>query len=322
MPVFLQTPTQVSLTGLSNNTFGAVTSGAPTTASGVILLFENTSGRNVIVTLRQTGSTDTQLFTVGCGANTQAVYHTGVSNQSGNMQFDANLSVASFGVCYLMGYYLASEATFFTNAVQITSPTLSNAYQTFNVSANVPAGSPGIFLDVNMTGSGGGPLFLRQNTSSDTLAATITSAPISSIVGVDSSQQFQAKTSTNGSGQSMYLRGYLTSASGLVWHQNMISVGGSWTTGSFQNVPAGTSAFSVGGIYTCIGTGNNLSSMVPTGCNTSSFNLQQTIVNQYVVGTNQVAQINPTSATQPVFEQGIFTQAQWIYSRRNTLYFI
>lgn len=302
MPGFLTSPVSISVTGLTLNTFGARTcptdsaglTGIPSNATGVILNFVAGSVANAI-TLRMTGSTDTQTTSNSLSANTQCFLCVGV-NSSG--QFDCRLTNVTAGqtvTIFLVGFFTSGEAVFFQNAIQVTSA-LPSTNTTFNTSTFAP-GARAVFLWCGAFNTG----YFRQTGSTDTVAA---SGFVAAPCGVNTSGQFDAKSTGS---PAVYCFGYMVS--GIVWNTNAVSRTIS-TTGSFTNIPNGGDTRPVGFMY---GPGSSSASTAANytlggpGINTGTYNPNvPSNANQRPFAGGPTAQIN-TNTSGVMLEQCYFT---------------
>lgn len=302
MPTFLTTPQSISLAGVSLSTWTTLNSGAPAGTTGVILNFGSATINPLVTTRMTNGSPDTQTSNTGIGGGCQVYQITGV-NSSG--QFDVFATGTSGLTCWLVGYF-GSEAVFFANA-QVLSPTLTASYQNFNCSSFAPGGLA-VLLDCFGAGA---QFFFRQNGSTDT-TINYGAGSQSFIVGLDTSQIFQARN--NNVGGTMYVKGYMQA--GVVWHTNALNIGGAFTAGSFQNVAQGAGDPPAAGIlgYSYMTQAGSGYTLCGSGCNTSTFNPQQKSNNSgfgsAVFAGPTPAQVNPVSATQVMYETSFFTPTQ------------
>jgi hypothetical protein len=289
----LTTPTQITLPTLTNSVWStAISAGVPGGTTGVILAFLWTSGSAGAITVRMTGSTDTQTSVTSEGTSAQKYFHIGV-NASG--QFDLFVDAGSPNnlQCWLIGYY-GSEAVFFTNAVSLAIPTAS--FSNYNMASSCP-GATAVFLEY----FAGYQVTARINGSTDSWVPSSSSQHV--VCGVDGSQIFQAKRTNAPS--AFYCHGYMTS--GITWNTNGVNTG-TLTANVFQNLPAESGA--TGYIYQT----SNASAFTVcgTGCNTATFNPNRLNngggLAQAVAGGSQ-AQVKPASASMVLYELGYYTGA-------------
>lgn len=296
---FLTTPQAISLSGATTGWNVGIASGAPAGATGVLVSFFAAAGHAAIVNTRMTGSSDAQtpVQTLGVGGAIEQSYSaTGVPISGGTAgELDIYLSATSGITCWLMAYF-GPEWTWFSAAVQLS---ITTSMQILNLASNCP-GAVAIFADNQREG------IYRQNGSGDT-AQNLSGGSL--LIGLDGSQNLQAQNQSSAGG--LYVKGY--TATGVVWHNDMVAVGGSFTAGSYQNVPqaAGDPASGILG-YAYYTDGTSAIGLIGAGCNTGTYNPSSVPIGDtasagtHVFAGPSLAQINPVSATQVLNEVGYF----------------
>lgn len=229
MTVSFISPTTFNPT--ADNAYHDVASGAPTGATGVMLLIQETSGFSNTIGIRAKGSTDT--YTQIFAASTQTWLYMGVDG-SGNFQ------VRCGRACNIIVYgFFGAESTFLANAQTqaVTAATWTDVVLTsLSASAIAVIGFVG-------PGAGNGYKFgARMKGSTDNHSVDDSTALRGFIVGLDASQTFQAFA--NGA-DTFYIQGYMTS--GIACNVNGIdrstTTSGSYVTNTA--LPSGA----IGGVY-------------------------------------------------------------------------
>lgn len=293
MPTLLATPTAISLGTITASTWmTGIATGVPAGTTGVILSFNTGTGGGAI-TVRATGSTDTQVSSTPVSATGQAFYHIGVDSTG---HFDWYTSVATGISCWLIGYY-GAEAVFFSNAISLAIPT--TAFTNYNMASTCP-GATAVFLE-HLAGY---QMSCRMNGSSDSWTPSTSSQHL--VMGVDSGQIFQAKRSL--APTAFYCHGYMTA--GITWNLNAVNTG-ALTAGIFQNLPAESGA--IGYIYIASGTVNM--TVCSTACTVATYNPQRTINLGFAQATSagSQAQVNPATTALTLYEAGYFVSTLATY---------
>lgn len=229
MSVSFVAPTTFNPT--ADNAYHDVASGAPTGATGVMLLIQETSGFSNTIGIRAKGSTDT--YTHIFSANTQTWMYMGLDS-SGNFQVQCGRA------CNIIVYgFFGTESTFLANAQTqaVTAATWTDVVLTsLNAGAIAAIGFVG-------PGAGSGYKFgARMKGSTDNHSVDDPSPLRGFIVGLDSNQTFQAFA--NGA-DTFYIQGYMTS--GVVCNVNGIDR--STTTAGSYVTNAALPGGSIGGVY-------------------------------------------------------------------------
>lgn len=230
----------------------------PGNTSGVLLRISNSVGSSRNCGLRKNGSTDTRIQKLKDGGMCWRAI--GVD---GAQIFEANIHNLTDLTIELMGYFLDSEAYFFTNG-QALAYSGYGAWESKDITSLVVSGTAiGAIVEFYNSGGANQGIGLRKNGSTDARTTTLSSGnkAVTGMCGVDSGEVLQIYRSNVGI--AAYLTGYFLASAPVVFHTNGIDRSivstGSWTS------LASPSATASGVIYEVVSGGRQGYGFRPAG---------------------------------------------------------
>lgn len=227
MAITFITPVEVSPDVADAWTDADLSAHIPSGAVGVVLHFSNPSANTRAAGWRKNGSTDNRLDSLN--TNNQMQAYVGVDGSricevyQGGTATDIDI--------YLVGYFEAADAFFFTNAVDKSTGTTS-AYEDVDITADLQGADNaiGAFLEV-LGGSAPNSFAVRVNGSTDDRAREVTAAHCGFMVGVDTGHIFEQKI--GGTTVDVFLIGYLKDTANFTFEDPAVDmslgVNDAWT---------------------------------------------------------------------------------------------